>query len=80
MIVGGFLLVMVWVFDKVLKLGWLGVGWVYRVSQKKRNIRVLCIFCLISPATINLQSCGIRVGQKKAKINYSFFAVANVVV
>ena len=28
MIVGGFLLVMVWVFDKVLKLGWLGVGWV----------------------------------------------------
>ena len=28
----------------------------YRVSQKKRNIRALCSFCLISPATISLQS------------------------
>ena len=27
--------------------------------HKKTNIRVLCSFCLISPATINLQSCGI---------------------
>ena len=26
---------------------------------KKRNIMVLCSFCLISPANINLQSCGI---------------------
>ena len=31
----------------------------YRVSQKKRNIRGLCSFCLISLATINLQSCDI---------------------
>ena len=29
------------------------------VPKKKRNIRGLCSFCLISPATINLQSCGI---------------------
>ena len=35
--------------------------------QKKRSIRVLCSFCLISPATINPQSCGIF--QMKADIH-----------
>ena len=30
-----------------------------QLTEKKRNIRVMCSFCLISPATINLQSCDI---------------------
>ena len=44
----------------------------YRVSQKKRNIRVLSSFCLICPATISLQSQAIF--QMKGEINRYVFS------